>query len=178
MGCDIHIWVERRDGGPWVFVPRFTESWRDKYPVDTNMTDGLLYRLGHWYDDRNYRLFDALTGTRCQAMHSGIKDGKWWYTIDPDYEHTHNIIGELRSPGTDDGLGSSAPWPDDLSPELKALREGIEHTPCWATLDELEDERIAKEGGESWIEFIRTLNGLVEDGMSKTDVRVLWYYDS
>lgn len=61
MGCDIHFFVEVRDGDKW----RSVDAWEpSKYP-DEDGEGALRVPYGKaFYDDRNYRLFSMLADVR------------------------------------------------------------------------------------------------------------------
>lgn len=98
MGCDIHLYVEKRDqSGQWLAVDEFT---RDE-PEDGEEKGNLYcpYDKGY-YSDRNYNLFAILADVRNGRGFAGIKTGEGF-----------SPIAEPRG------------VPDDASPEYKEIVE-------------------------------------------------------
>ncbi len=125
MGCNIHIWVERKDPEKgWVpaldlvegFVYDYSKPWGERLP-ETNITR------------RHYALFAELSGVRAYDGESGVFSGRG---LPPDC----NLLRWSRALGV--GLDGYAPgsdehrWlPDDADADL--------HNFGWATLAELRE---------------------------------------
>lgn len=112
MGCDIHCYVEKRDGSKWVSADRWEpceyepDSGRKTVPYGSRI-----------YSGRNYDLFGILADVRNGRGFAGIRTGAGF-----------NPISEPK------GL------PVDVSPEVKAESEGWGcdgHSHSWLTLSEL-----------------------------------------
>jgi hypothetical protein len=67
MGCDIHLYVERRTDSGWEHVPDHSDDWRD---------------TANWYSTRNYNLFAILADVRNGHGFAGIKTGDGFIPID------------------------------------------------------------------------------------------------
>jgi hypothetical protein len=110
MGCDIHFYVERREGDRWVPC----DTWIDLYPV----TDGVAADAGdNFYDDRNYDMFAMLADVRNGFGTAGIDRGDGF-----------NVIAAPRG------------VPGDMCEELAdrwSVDEEACHTPTWLLLSEL-----------------------------------------
>jgi hypothetical protein len=130
MGCDIHFYVERRNGSGW----KSCDVWEK--PEYEDEGDRLTVPYGkHFYGDRNYDTFAILANVRNGHGFAGVDTGDGFVPI-----------AEPR------GL------PDDLSPELKAEADAyLEHTPTWLLLKELMDydwtRTTTKRGWVSGAEF-------------------------
>jgi hypothetical protein len=110
MGCDIHLYVEKRDGSGWVSC----DTWeKDEYePHRLTVPYGK-----HFYSSRNYDTFAILADVRNGSGFAGCPTGDGFVPI-----------SEAK------GL------PGDLSPELAAeVEASLEHTPSWLTVRELMD---------------------------------------
>lgn len=111
MGCDIHFYVERRDGARWVSC----DQW------ETEQEDGVVRKhvnyKNSFYHDRNYDLFAILADVRNGRGFAGVKTGEGF-----------TPICEPR------GI------PDDGSPEYRAAAEiygGDGHSHSWLTVAEI-----------------------------------------
>ncbi|GAI60500.1 unnamed protein product, partial [marine sediment metagenome] len=70
MGCDIHLFVEKRVGGNWVPADKWVP---DKESEDK---DALMVPYGNrYYDGRNYHLFAILADVRNNFGFAGIDRG-------------------------------------------------------------------------------------------------------
>lgn len=142
MGTDIHFFAEKRVADKWTYMPApadghsYEEEKRceeagvpyecphpyrylfrgepavNGYEVDV---DGNPEYMRDWFDGRNYRLFGMLADVRNGRGFAGCKTGE-----------AVEVIAEPRG------------WPEDLSPELEAERDHIEHTPSWLTVAEMQ----------------------------------------
>lgn len=66
MGCDIHLYVERKNpvSGQWEFVPAEGHAPQDEWDKKNNRWD--------WYGGRNYDLFAILADVRNGYGFAGI----------------------------------------------------------------------------------------------------------
>lgn len=55
MGCDIHLYVERKLEGRWVTCDKWSDRWGEGLKVE---------RGDSFYRERNYSLFTILAGVR------------------------------------------------------------------------------------------------------------------
>lgn len=112
MGCDIHLYVERREGADWVTADRWK---RDKYE---EASDRLTVNCeDRFYSERNYGLFAILADVRNGRGFAGIKTGEGF-----------NPMSDPR------GL------PDDCSLEVRGESDGWGedgHSHSWFTVSEL-----------------------------------------
>ena len=92
MGCDIHLVLEKRDGGKWVGVDTFTSHHRSR-PTRDDIMDGFSSPTAR---SRNYDRFAALAGVR--------GDGPEARGLPPDLSDTTAL---LASEWGDDGHSHS-----------------------------------------------------------------------
>lgn len=118
MGCDIHIFVERKEGDKWVSADKWTPN---KYydPAEPEGEKPLVVD----YDDRiyrgrNYDLFGILANVRNGRGFAGIVTGKPFTPISMPKGLPGDVSDEVRS--------ESDYW------------EGDGHSHSWLTLAELE----------------------------------------
>lgn len=71
MGCDIHFYVERREGDHWVSA----DTWKKSDDL------GEWWKADEFYDDRNYNLFAILADVRNGRGFAGIKTGEGFNPI-------------------------------------------------------------------------------------------------
>ena len=69
MGCDIHLYVEKKVDGKWQFQGKLTEN------------DCISFEGPSFYDGRNYNLFAILADVRNCRGFAGIKTGKGFNPI-------------------------------------------------------------------------------------------------
>jgi hypothetical protein len=67
MGCDIHLYVERRTDSGWEHVPDHSKEWGDP---------------ANWFNGRNYDLFSILADVRNGTGFAGVKTGDGFRPID------------------------------------------------------------------------------------------------
>lgn len=115
MGCDIHLYVERKVDGKWVSA----DMW--KPDPDTDEEEGgprmIVERADRFYKGRNYDLFGMLANVRNGRGFAGCVTGTGFEPI-----------------SMPKGL------PEDVSPEVKAESDcwnGDGHSHSWLTLAEL-----------------------------------------
>lgn len=132
MGCDIHLYVERKnDSGTWESADKWTEEkYDDEVHVDVDYED-------RFYTGRNYNLFAILADVRNGRGFAGIRTGDGF-----------NPIHELR------GL------PEDVSENVSKAsdqwgRDGHSHS--WATIQELLEYDWTQETGLSGVVDAPTL---------------------
>lgn len=109
MGCDIHLYVERRESAAWISADTWEKSEYDEERVHVPYEKS-------FYHARNYDLFAMLANVRNGSGFAGVDTGDGFVPIcDPR------------------GL------PDDLSAQLQAYVDGgaVDHTPSWLTVAEL-----------------------------------------
>lgn len=111
MGCDIHLYVEKREDSRWVTC----DSWETdpKYPEDRPTVP---YEK-MWYRDRHYDLFSILADVRNGRGFAGVKTGQGFVPI-------------LQPRGI----------PEDACPEYLSEVEGYGldvHSHSWLTLREI-----------------------------------------
>lgn len=111
MGTDIHLYVERREGGEWVSA----DTWEpDEYSELAPKPLSVPFDA-HFYGERNYDLFAILADVRNGVGFAGVPTGTGF-----------NVIAQPR------GL------PTDLSPQLAHEAEAyLDHTPSWLLLSEI-----------------------------------------
>lgn len=133
MGCDIHMYVEKKIDGKWQFLPPpERELWKNQ--------DGTSYMGADWYWGRNYSLF---------AMLADVRNGYGFAGVDR---------GEKVAP-----IDFPRGVPSDASPEYLEIVEewGIDgHSHQYFTLAELEvvdwmGESITHRGWVGPTEFAR-----------------------
>jgi len=69
MGCDIHLFVERREGDKWVSCDRWEQE------------DGWYSVTNSFYYERNYDLFAILANVRNGRGFAGVKTGEGFASI-------------------------------------------------------------------------------------------------
>lgn len=87
MGCDIHLYVERRDGGRWLTCDRW---------VDTEWGRDVRE---HFYSGRNYDLFAILADVRNGRGFAGVKTGEGFVPISLPRGWPDDCCPELREVG-------------------------------------------------------------------------------
>lgn len=122
MGCDIHLFAERRDGGIWVPLhPISSASWQEDSARMRDLDPG-----------RDYCLFGVLAGVRREAgpegplATPGIPDDASeeyrnivdWWSID-GHSHSHATLSTLLAHDwttvTDDWPWANKDWTDLLA---------------------------------------------------------------
>lgn len=108
MGTDIHLVAEKRVNGVWVNATEFhTPSWASEGEPPVLNQD-------QYFHDRNYDVFAILADVRNGSGFAGVDTGDGF-----------KVIAEPK------GL------PTDMSPEVAAFMEEIDHTPSWLTVAEI-----------------------------------------
>lgn len=118
MGCDIHLYVERRENGQWVSADKWTEDeWmKEHYPEEARPR---VHHDDRFYSGRNYDLFAILANVRNGSGFAGVITGT-------------GLIPIAMPRGV----------PEDVSPEYEAEVEswGSDgHSHSWLTVRELLD---------------------------------------
>lgn len=117
MGCDIHLYVERRVDGKWMTADKWSKNkYHEKYPED-NEPEMCIEWEDRFYSGRNYNLFAILAGVRNGRGFAGCKTGEGFVPI-----------SEPRG------------VPDDACPEYKAevdRWDGDGHSHSYFTVAEL-----------------------------------------
>ena len=74
MGCDIHLYVERKVEGAWKSVHDFAPDKYGEGVADVSYED-------RWYSDRNYDLFAILADVRNGHGFAGVATGEGFTPI-------------------------------------------------------------------------------------------------
>ena len=134
MGCDIHLYVERKENGRWVSL--------DKWTVDADEFGregaGVMWE-DRFYRHRNYLLFGILAGVRDRSLASiskprGLpkdvtlevqKESESWNT--DGHSHSWLTLAELQSYDWSSALaepvGAPSTFVNEAIPKLEALGE-------------------------------------------------------
>lgn len=107
MGCDIHMFVERKNGDVWKLVPETEGIRRPYYKEVSDAKTKDYFNKKTWSPGRNYALFGILAGVR-STIFNPITEPR---DLPPD------VSDELKS--------EYIPWASDA------------HTPSYYTLSEL-----------------------------------------
>lgn len=148
MGCDIHLYVERRDaGGAWELVgtdENYPSGDRRRTPDDAYP----YYAAVKASSDRNYALFGLLSGVRRDPPPSG--------------QLAHDEQPSDLSPAT---LAYFSSWGPDA------------HTPGWCSLPELVAalDAIRETGATGFAELVRIV---AFTSPVPADVRIVFRYDN
>jgi hypothetical protein len=117
MGCDIHFFVEKREGERWISADTWYES---------------EYRFSHvnapFYSGRNYYLFAILADVRNGFGFAGIKTGEGFNPISPPRGMPDDACAEVQQEA--DAMGA-----DGHSHSWLTLRELLEYD--WTQTTEL-----------------------------------------
>jgi len=112
MGCDIHLYVEKRaKNGKWVYASA------KKHRCNTSF--GEQYGYDYWYDGRNYSLFSILANVRNGWGFAGVPTGEGFIPISEPRGLPSNVCSKIKTES--DGWG------------------GDGHSHSWLTLKELQD---------------------------------------
>jgi hypothetical protein len=90
MGCDIHLYAERRENGAWVSADRWSE---DKYEPG-RLTVDYDHRL---YSNRNYDLFAILADVRNGYGFAGVTTGVGFIPISKPRGLPKDISDQVRA---------------------------------------------------------------------------------
>lgn len=110
MGCDIHLYVEKRQDGKWVSA----DAWVEDEDMPGRKT--LPYK-GHFYNNRNYDLFAILADVRNGKGFAGCGTGSGFEPLSPPKGLPPDVCEEIKIES--DSLGSDG------------------HSHSWCTLAEL-----------------------------------------
>ncbi len=154
MACDIHFYVERREGGKWVEADKWVvgEDWWNK---------GEMVKDTNFYDERNYRLFAILAGVRNRR---GSGDAS-----------TDEGFSPISLPK---GL------PEDVSPlvsKASASWDGEGHSHSYLTLRELLDydwTQISYYKKAQTFLFISDVMPRLRQLGEPDDVRIVFWFDN
>lgn len=95
MGCDIHLFVERREGGTWFNADTWTPNpYHEKYPDDEQPLE-IKYE-DRFYTGRNYDLFAILANVRNGYGFAGVKTGAGFNPIAPPRGLPADVSSEVR----------------------------------------------------------------------------------
>ena len=111
MGCDIHLYVEKRVNKKWVYA-----SAKDH---GCNTQFGEQYGYDYWYDGRNYSLFSILANVRNGYGFAGCVTGEGFMPISEPRGLPKDVCLKIKK--------ESAEWGGDG------------HSHSWLTLKELQD---------------------------------------
>jgi hypothetical protein len=113
MGCDIHLYVEKRDAlGQW----QSADNWElNPYYENDNSESGepeyIIPYDNHFYNGRNYNLFAILANVRNGHGFAGVKTGEGFNPIAPPRGLPHDITKRVQSDATAYGEdGHSHSW--------------------------------------------------------------------
>lgn len=163
MGCDIHLFVERRtDAGMWERVEDVPEQYRDPYLVQCAKRDPACYAdraRTEWGCDRSYSAFAILAGVRDR--------------------------GDFKSIDVPRGL------PKQMSESVAAyMRDNYDlHSCSWLTLEDLLtfDWDAAPNPGCDWAHnhkdgfgdyYTRMVAGMHSLGIDPKDLRIVFAFDN
>jgi hypothetical protein len=117
MGCDIHLYVERRTDSGWEHVPDHSDDWRD----DLN-----------WYSRRNYYLFAILADVRNEGR--GIKPIDSPRGLPPDV--TSGVMAECAGWGVDGHSHSHVTIAEVLAYDWDQITLGDMQRPYWRCIND------------------------------------------
>lgn len=104
MGCDIHLYVEKRVDGKWVTA----DTW--EVDEDNPGRKSIPWR-GHYYSGRNYDLFAILADVRNGVGFAGCDTGDGFNPISPPKGLPEDVCDEIRSESNYwDSDGHSHSW--------------------------------------------------------------------
>lgn len=157
MGCDIHVWIEKRVDGTWkpVRVQPDDKGWSCAH--DGSRWEDTL--PSEWDIERWYPLFTALAGVR-------------------DDRTTEHVLGCQRVGGyfVDPLRG----WPKDGGEDVRRERQMIEHSPSWLTLAELNaydwDKNALYDFRDGHLQDMNKV--ATREGVSPDNFRLVFYFDS
>lgn len=89
MGCDIHFYVERREGNRWVSA--------DRWKTEKDSGDKHVDFREAYYHDRNYDLFAILANVRNGSGFAGIKTGDGFVPISEPRDLPDDASPEVRA---------------------------------------------------------------------------------
>jgi len=151
MGCDIHLFAEKKENGVWISIDKYTPN-----PEFGKYHDEKEFVIDHadriYTKGRNYNLFCALAGVR--GFH---------------FYGEPSIISEPK------GL------PEDCCTEIKTESDNYGadgHSHSWNTLKELEDFDWSGYG-ETVVEFKKEVfPKLKEASADPENVRIVYFFDN
>lgn len=91
MGCDIHLFVEKRVNGRWVTADKWKTDKDDEPPRKRVPYDAAFYH------DRNYELFSILADVRNGRGFAGIKTGEGFVPIADPRGLPDDVCDEVRA---------------------------------------------------------------------------------
>lgn len=180
MGCDIHLWVERRTPAGWAWVREVPEAARDPWLVEQAAApnQNAYYAraaVSRWYDDRNYVLFAILAGVRNYWDVTPISLPRGW-PVDLSPELADHIRkADDDADGTYYDTHQGIPFPGD-------------HSASWLTVADLQAyqwDTVIPEDGKTWnvmeaTEWFRTVTipALAALDPDPANVRIVFNFDS
>jgi len=117
MGCDIHLYVERRTDSGWEHVPDHSDDWRD----DLN-----------WYSRRNYYLFAILADVRNEGR--GINPIDSPRGLPPDV--TSGVDADCVEWGSDGHSHSYLTVAEVLAYDWDQITTGDMQRPYWCSIND------------------------------------------
>lgn len=149
MGCDIHLFAEKKVGEKWISIDKYTKN--PDFGEDDNR-EFIIERENRIYSGRNYNLFCALAGVR--SFH---------------FEGDPSIVSEPK--------GLPEDCCDEIKKESAAYgSDGHSHS--WNTLAELEAFDW-KEYGATCDQFReKVFPKLKEASENPDDVRIVYFFDN
>jgi hypothetical protein len=102
MGCDIHLYAEKRDGDKWTTLDRWVKEYDDVLSVPYKES---------FYHNRNYNLFSILADVRNGRGFAGCKTGEGFVPIAPPRGIPADACEEYKNEvALMDGDGHSHSW--------------------------------------------------------------------
>lgn len=100
MGCDIHFYVERRDGDKWITCDEWVPSEWDQSSLEVRKS---------FYKDRCYDLFGILADVRNGSGFAGAKTGEGFVPISAPRGLPNDLSPELQREA-DEGMDHTPSW--------------------------------------------------------------------
>lgn len=96
MGCDIHLYVERRENGRWVTADLWTPNQYYKPGNDEGEDPFTVEYDNRFYTQRSYNLFGMLANVRNGRGFAGIKTGEGFIPIAMPRGLPEDVCDEVR----------------------------------------------------------------------------------
>jgi len=90
MGCDIHIYTEKRVNGKWISADNWKKSEWAESDADLSVTPEI-------YEGRNYNLFAILADVRNGRGFAGIKTGEGFTPISPPKGLPEDVSEQVKA---------------------------------------------------------------------------------
>ena len=161
MGCDIHLFVEKRTEAGYVGVPAPGNWNNDRLEFSAEPS---RFKGGDWFWDRNYALFAWLAGVRNSENNTPLSDPRGLpldaapetrassdeYGID-GHSHTFFTLSELAAAGKATPLTHGGAVPEEYYKKWRESGEDFPDSWCAATNGQTVPESEYKDG-----DFVRT----------------------